>query len=123
MYRAFSASWLRPSMSGGSATSPAGSWRVGPIGSCTTSASPGAMSPTRPTSRFGGLRWQPGRRRLFRGTPAAFRNRGERAMTTLRFDDLRQYSDILRARNGEAVTVRFVEPRDAGALQNYFRSL
>jgi GNAT superfamily N-acetyltransferase len=44
-------------------------------------------------------------------------------MTTMRFDDLRQYSDVLRARSGETVTVRFVEPRDAGALQNYFRSL
>jgi GNAT superfamily N-acetyltransferase len=41
----------------------------------------------------------------------------------MRFDDLRQYSDVLRARSGEAVTVRFVEPRDAEALQNYFRSL
>ena len=30
---------------------------------------------------------------------------------------------MLRSRNGEAVTVRFVEPRDAEALQNYFRSL
>ena len=44
-------------------------------------------------------------------------------MTTIRFYDLRQYSDVLRARNGEVVTVRFVEPRDAEALQNYFRSL
>ena len=44
-------------------------------------------------------------------------------MTTMRFDDLRQYSDALRARSGETVTVRFVEPRDADALQNYFRSL
>ena len=44
-------------------------------------------------------------------------------MTTMRLDDLRQYSDVLRGRNGEIVTVRFVEPRDAGALQNYFRSL
>jgi GNAT superfamily N-acetyltransferase len=44
-------------------------------------------------------------------------------MTTMRFDDLRQYSDVLRARSGEAVTVRFVESRDAEALQNYFRSL
>jgi GNAT superfamily N-acetyltransferase len=47
----------------------------------------------------------------------------ERPMTTMRLDDLRQYSDVLRARNGEVVTVRFVEPRDAVALQNYFRSL
>jgi RimJ/RimL family protein N-acetyltransferase len=44
-------------------------------------------------------------------------------MSSLRFDDLRQYSDVLRARSGEALTVRFVEPRDAEALQNYFRSL
>jgi GNAT superfamily N-acetyltransferase len=44
-------------------------------------------------------------------------------MTTVRFGDLRQYSDRLRARSGEAVIVRFVEPRDAEALQNYFRSL
>ena len=44
-------------------------------------------------------------------------------MSTMRLDDLRQYSDVLRARNGEPVTVRFVEPRDADALQNYFRAL
>jgi GNAT superfamily N-acetyltransferase len=44
-------------------------------------------------------------------------------MTTMRFDDLRQYSDALRARSGEAITVRFVEPRDANSLQNYFRAL
>jgi RimJ/RimL family protein N-acetyltransferase len=44
-------------------------------------------------------------------------------MTTLRFDDLRQYSDVLHARHGHSVTVRFVEPRDAEALQEYFRSL
>ena len=44
-------------------------------------------------------------------------------MTALRLDDLRQYSDVLRVRNGNPVTVRFVEPRDAEELQNYFRSL
>jgi GNAT superfamily N-acetyltransferase len=44
-------------------------------------------------------------------------------MTTMRLDDLRQYSDVLRSRHGEAVTVRFIEPRDAEALQTYFRSL
>jgi RimJ/RimL family protein N-acetyltransferase len=44
-------------------------------------------------------------------------------MTTMRFDDLRQYSDVLRARGGNTVNVRFVEPRDADALQNYFRAL
>jgi GNAT superfamily N-acetyltransferase len=44
-------------------------------------------------------------------------------MTALRFDDLRQHSDVLRLRNGKSLTVRFVEPRDAEALQGYFRSL
>ena len=44
-------------------------------------------------------------------------------MIALRFDDLRQYSDILRLRDGKPLTVRFVEPRDAQALQGYFRSL
>jgi GNAT superfamily N-acetyltransferase len=44
-------------------------------------------------------------------------------MTTLRLDNLRQYSDVLRSRQGEAVTMRFVEPRDAEELQNYFRGL
>ena len=44
-------------------------------------------------------------------------------MIKMRLDNLRQYSDVLRARNGDAVTVRFVEPRDAEALQNYFRAL
>src|ERR1700751_6138986 len=44
-------------------------------------------------------------------------------MTTFRFDNLQQYSDVVRARQGEAVTVRFVEPRDGEELQNYFRSL
>jgi RimJ/RimL family protein N-acetyltransferase len=44
-------------------------------------------------------------------------------MSSLRFDDLKQYSDVLRTRRGEAVTVRFVEPRDGEELQNYYRSL
>src|SRR3984957_5235361 len=44
-------------------------------------------------------------------------------MTALRLDDLKQYSDVLRARDGNPITVRFVEPRDAEELQNYFRSL
>jgi RimJ/RimL family protein N-acetyltransferase len=47
----------------------------------------------------------------------------ELTMTSLRFDDLAQYSDTLYARSGEAVTVRFVEPRDAEELQNFYRSL
>ena len=44
-------------------------------------------------------------------------------MSRLRFDDLKQYSDVLRTRHGEAVTMRFVEPRDGEELQNYYRSL
>ena len=44
-------------------------------------------------------------------------------MTALRLDDLRQHSDILRLRSGKSVTVRFLEPGDAEALQAYFRSL
>jgi GNAT superfamily N-acetyltransferase len=44
-------------------------------------------------------------------------------MTALRFEDLKQYSDVLRSRRGDLVTVRFVEPRDAEELQGYFRSL
>ena len=44
-------------------------------------------------------------------------------MTTFRLNDLRQHSDILRLRSGKSLTVRFVEPDDADALQAYFRSL
>jgi GNAT superfamily N-acetyltransferase len=44
-------------------------------------------------------------------------------MTALRLDDLRQHSDILRLSTGKSVTLRFIEPRDADALQDYFRSL
>ena len=44
-------------------------------------------------------------------------------MTALRLDDLRQHSDILRLHGGRSLTVRFLEPGDAEALQAYFRSL
>ena len=44
-------------------------------------------------------------------------------MTALRFDDLRQHTDVLRSKSGDAITVRFVEPRDAETIQNYFRGL
>jgi GNAT superfamily N-acetyltransferase len=44
-------------------------------------------------------------------------------MTALRLDDLREYSDVLRLRNGKSLTVRFLEPGDGEALQGYFRSL
>ncbi len=44
-------------------------------------------------------------------------------MIAIRLDDLGQYSDVLLSRAGKPFTVRFVEPRDAKALQDYFRSL
>ena len=44
-------------------------------------------------------------------------------MSTLRLEDLKQYSDTLRTRQGEAINVRFVELRDTEELQHYFRSL
>src|SRR6478735_1603564 len=47
----------------------------------------------------------------------------ERVMSSLRLDNLGQYSDVLRTRHGEALTLRFVEPRDTEELQHYFRSL
>ena len=44
-------------------------------------------------------------------------------MSTLRLEDLKQYSEVLRTRQGEAINIRFVEPRDTEELQHYFRSL
>lgn len=44
-------------------------------------------------------------------------------MSTYRPEDLKQYSDTLRTRQGEAFDVRFVESRDTEELQHYFRSL
>jgi GNAT superfamily N-acetyltransferase len=47
----------------------------------------------------------------------------ERVMIALGFDELRQHVDVLRLHSGTSLTLRFVEPRDAEPLQNYFRSL
>lgn len=44
-------------------------------------------------------------------------------MSTFRLEDLKQYSNTLRTRQGEALDARFVEPRDTDELQHYFRSL
>jgi GNAT superfamily N-acetyltransferase len=44
-------------------------------------------------------------------------------MSSLRLDDLKQYSDTLRTRHGDALTLRFVEPHDTEELQHYVRSL
>jgi RimJ/RimL family protein N-acetyltransferase len=50
-------------------------------------------------------------------------HRGEDLMTALCLDDLKPSSDVLRTKNGHAVHVRLVEPRDREVLQSYFRSL
>jgi len=44
-------------------------------------------------------------------------------MIAIRLNDLKQYSDVLLTRSGQPLTLRFVEPRDAQALQVYFRAL
>jgi GNAT superfamily N-acetyltransferase len=44
-------------------------------------------------------------------------------MSSLRLEDLKQYSDVLRTWQGVSLSVRFVEPRDTDELQHYFRSL
>lgn len=44
-------------------------------------------------------------------------------MSTFGLEDLKQYSDTLHTRRGEALDLRFVEPRDTDELQHYFRSL
>ena len=44
-------------------------------------------------------------------------------MIAIQLDDLKQYSDVLLSRTGRPFTVRFVEPRDGEALQQYFRAL
>jgi GNAT superfamily N-acetyltransferase len=44
-------------------------------------------------------------------------------MTVPGLDDLKQYTGVLRVKNGWAVHVRFVEPCDREALQAYIRSL
>ena len=44
-------------------------------------------------------------------------------MSTYRPEDLKQYADTLRTRQGEALNLRFVEPGDTDELQHYFRSL
>ena len=44
-------------------------------------------------------------------------------MNALRLDDLSQYSDTLHTHRGDRLTLRFVEPGDASALQGYVRRL
>src|ERR1700750_2846442 len=119
------ACWARsaiPFMSGMSATGPGKSFPSGPPGTSTTSACLGATPLTKPKNPSGGPDWPPGRRRLVEGRRRSLFLR-EAAMSTMRFDDLKQYSDTLRTRQGEPVTLRFVEPRDGEELQHYFRSL
>ncbi len=44
-------------------------------------------------------------------------------MLALTFQDVARHADVLRVRSGQSITVRFVEPKDAAALQDYFRGL
>jgi GNAT superfamily N-acetyltransferase len=44
-------------------------------------------------------------------------------MIALQLNNLGQHTDVLRLRDGKSLTVRFVEPGDADALQGFFRSL
>lgn len=44
-------------------------------------------------------------------------------MSALQLDDLRRYSDTLHLRSGQRLALRFAEPDDADALQNYIRGL
>ncbi|NVN87764.1 MAG: GNAT family N-acetyltransferase [Rhodopseudomonas sp.] len=44
-------------------------------------------------------------------------------MFALNLANLGQYTDVVRLRTGAALSLRFAEPGDADALQDYFRSL
>lgn len=44
-------------------------------------------------------------------------------MLALAFQNVAEHVDVLRLRSGQSMTVRFVEPKDAPALQDYFRGL
>lgn len=44
-------------------------------------------------------------------------------MTMLPFEEFGRYSDVLHARSGDVVKVRFVEPGDAEPLRTYVRAL
>src|SRR5438128_9686574 len=123
MDAAFFRNWPKPCTSGASATRRDASFPSGLNGTCTTSACPPPTSPTKSTSRSGGPDGrQPPAPPVHRG--AGFLSQSlERAMTALRFDDLRQHSNVLRSRSGEAITVRVAERRDADSIQNYFRGL
>src|SRR5580692_5637329 len=84
----------------------------------------GAMSPTRPRNRSGGLERSQGRRRLFKkGRRPRSSNSLEAGMTALRLSEHPRHIDHLRLRDGTTLTVRLVAPDDGEALQRYFRQL
>src|SRR3954452_22118799 len=124
MVRAFSPRSGKRSTSGTGARPSGANWHAGPSVSCMMSACPGATSFARPKSRSGAPE-----RPLRAGGPCCgtaghhFSKPMVPVMIALRLNDLRQHSDLLRLRGGKSITVRFLEPGDAGALQAYFRSL
>lgn len=44
-------------------------------------------------------------------------------MIAIQLNSLAEHTDVLQLRDGKSLTVRFVEPGDADALQGFFRSL
>src|ERR1700730_10520944 len=116
----FLPSSVKRCMSGLSAGASGLNWRGGMSVTCMTSVCRGAISLAKPKSRFAGRKAARAGAASW-GAPAqnVLRNKRKPAMTTLRLDDLRQHQDVLRLRTGETLAVRFVEPRDAEALQDY----
>src|ERR1700733_12441567 len=105
MVLAFGPRLRKRSIPGVNASGTGGSWRNGASATCTMSGFPAATSSTRPKNRFGGLECSLAGAASKRGVGQPFSR--EHTMSTLRLDDLKQYSDVLRARNGDAVKVRF----------------
>src|SRR5690349_6444462 len=123
MHQASSSRSVRRSISGMSATATGVSSPTGPPVISTTLACPGPTLPMRLTNPSGGPDRPPSRRRLIPGAPAVPYSSftWARVMGTYRLEDLKQYSDTLRTWQGEALKLRFVEPRDTDELQHYFR--
>ena len=115
----------KPFTSGASAGASAANWRSGPSATCTMSACPGATSPTRPKSRFGGHEAStPGRRRLCEGrrpsTSCAPTGACHDRASPRRPPAIFRHPAAARRPVADGALCR---ARDAEALQAYFRSL
>ena len=120
MFRAFWASSARRSMSGGSATGPAS--ELAQLDRPRPARHRPVVERCRLRGRkavLAGLNSSQAGAASSRGAPAVFFVRREPAMTTLRFDDLRQYSDVLRSRQrrgGHRALCRAARRRGAAEL-------